>query len=685
MGFNPALANIGVSNGDQGDTLEISKWDEYEINEPKEGVDYKHQECPKCSQTTLFADRHTGDFLCEYCNYSGNIFETKLSKKLNAKKQNVKKNWWSEVKINDKMKEVLIEKYSITEDTIEKLQITTQRHYFKSKSVLKSALVIPAFDENKTEIVNYYFIPVSKDLEIEDYFETLNGELLGLDTLINKPAEKPLYFVNSPLDYLSMRQTDEHDTEKLLCISSNIDTINIGDNKQWDFLKDNEKIILSSRKFITLFPVNEINEKIKNELCRRIGFHLCGYIKLNDFEDDIETKNFETLSISDILHSGHEEAVRAVIDDPFDFPIKGLHQLKEYEEEMDDIFHNGLNPGYSLGYKQLDPYLTVKFGQWTLVTGIPGQGKSSFVEACLINMAALHDFKIALFSPENTPLSRFYISLIQKASGKSYSKVSNNSAPKITAEEHEYWKEWFHSRFFSILPDEDLDDDDFSITGNKGSLTLPGILSLAAKAVFRHGVKIVAIDPWTDIDHARPAGMTELEYLSAGISLIKRFAKRYDVHVIIVAHPTKMLKDANGRYPVPTPYNIAGGAHWRNKGDNIISIYRNVGEEDEDITDIYIQKIRFKEVGQVGSFSIRADKITNFYYDDIDQDKRLDIIIRQNNGSGAADFPSVEEVSSHKLRLSHNYNLRELPAQFAVKNEDKVIETDFSYTSELNF
>ena len=82
------------------------------------------------------------------------------------------------------------------------------------------------------------------------------------------------------------------------------------------------------------------------------------------------------------------------------------------------------------------------------------------------------------------------------------------------------------------------------------------------------------------------------------------------------------LSCADGKYPVPTPYSVAGGAHWRNKADNSITVYRNVGEEDDDISDIHIQKIRFKEIGQVGMISLRGDRLSGQYYDDIDQEKR---------------------------------------------------------------
>ncbi len=49
-----------------------------------------------------------------------------------------------------------------------------------------------------------------------------------------------------------------------------------------------------------------------------------------------------------------------------------------------------------------------------------------------------------------------------------------------------------------------------------------------------------------------------MEYLSK----MEIFAKKYDVLVFIVAHPTKMYKGSDGKIDEPTMYNIKGGGEW---------------------------------------------------------------------------------------------------------------------------
>ena len=47
-----------------------------------------------------------------------------------------------------------------------------------------------------------------------------------------------------------------------------------------------------------------------------------------------------------------------------------------------------------------------------------------------------------------------------------------------------------------------------------------------------------------------------------------------------------------------------------------------MGHDDQTVSDIHVQKIRFKEVGKVGLVSLRYDPISGDFIDDIDQDKR---------------------------------------------------------------
>ena len=92
---------------------------------------------------------------------------------------------------------------------------------------------------------------------------------------------------------------------------------------------------------------------------------------------------------------------------------------------------------------------------------------------------------------------------------------------------------------------------------------------------------------------------------------IKRWARAHAVKVWIVAHPTKITADKDGKTRAPSLYDIAGSANWVNKPDNGIVIYRS--EDADDTTIAYVKKVRFKHVGHRGQCSLNYDKSTGRY------------------------------------------------------------------------
>lgn len=226
---------------------------------------------------------------------------------------------------------------------------------------------------------------------------------------------------------------------------------------------------------------------------------------------------------------------------------------------------------------------------------------SSWVDSLMVNLSMNHDWRFAIFSPENQPLQRHAAKILQQYVERPFSE---GHLARMSIEEREDAKEWMQERFFFILPDDD-------------ELTVDHILEKAKTTVARYGIRGLVIDPWNEIDHNRPSGLTETEHISQSLGRIRRFARMYQVHVWVVAHPTKLQKDLQGKYPVPTPYDIAGAAHFRNKADCCIAVWRDVSEEDK-VVQIHIQKVRFREIGKVGMAELIYNPATGKYKDKIE-------------------------------------------------------------------
>ena len=70
-----------------------------------------------------------------------------------------------------------------------------------------------------------------------------------------------------------------------------------------------------------------------------------------------------------------------------------------------------LMPGFKADDEGL---LKIKTGQLNIVTGVPGSGKSEWVDDLMINTIKNHGIKWAVFSPENYPPQVYYKKLAEK-------------------------------------------------------------------------------------------------------------------------------------------------------------------------------------------------------------------------------------------------------------------------------
>lgn len=283
---------------------------------------------------------------------------------------------------------------------------------------------------------------------------------------------------------------------------------------------------------------------------------------------------------------------------------RGIYTVDDLSEPIDDLYERGLPGGASTGWPALDWHYTVKRGLWTVVTGIPGMGKSAILDAILVNLAVLHGWRFCVCSPENQPLARHASQLMALWAGEPFGK---GAVERMSVATKERAKKWLGEHFTFILPDE-------------ADCTVDGILALASIVNKQREIQGLVIDPWNELEHRRPPQMNETEYVGQSLTRIRRYARSNDIHLWVVAHPTKLIKNQAGEYPVPTLYDISGSAHWRSKADMGLVVWRDVKTEHA-ATEIHVQKIRFREDGRLGMVKLYFDLVTgrfsetqNVYY-----------------------------------------------------------------------
>lgn len=347
---------------------------------------------------------------------------------------------------------------------------------------------------------------------------------------------------------------------------------------KFDFLKSAEDLLGRYRRIILAMDADAPGQIAEKELARRIGPEKCFQVVYPSGCKDA----------NDVLVKFGINRLRQLIEGAKPYPISGLFEASEFIADVQLRYEKGVQRGLSTGYGHLDTYLTIKEGRLTVVTGIPGYGKSTFIDNLCIRLARLHGFKTAVFSPENWMVDNHITHLLPKVVSKPFRQ--NRDGDPMTQADMERGLAFINEHFFFIVPEEDL-------------LSVDVILEKARMAIFRYGAKGLIIDPWNEVEHIY-SGQTEAQYLSLQLTKIRRFARQNAIHTWIVAHPRNLQKDkATGGYNVPTMYEISGGAHWRNKADIGLCVHRPDLNVDE--SEIIVQKMRFSEEGKIGKVTLK--------------------------------------------------------------------------------
>lgn len=253
-----------------------------------------------------------------------------------------------------------------------------------------------------------------------------------------------------------------------------------------------------------------------------------------------------------------------------------------------NIYENGMSRGYETGIENIDNLFKFALSKLAIVTGIPTHGKSEFVDFICMQFNKLHGFKTLYFSPENG---------IQDHIPKLISKLSNEQIDELDKNEYINYITYITNNFFFIDYDKVIKLDD--------------IIKEAELQIQVNNINVLVLDPWNCIESDRPSFQTETEYVSSVLGKLQRFAKKHNILIMLVAHPTKQQKQLNGDYNIPSAYDIAGSANFFNKPDYVLTVHRFIKE---DYTLIKVDKVKFKNLGQTGEICLNYDIISGNYY-----------------------------------------------------------------------
>lgn len=351
-------------------------------------------------------------------------------------------------------------------------------------------------------------------------------------------------------------------------------SIPLGDqNTDWreeckDFLAQFDTIIICADN-------DESGQKYLNAILPRLHFpqengrtkvvhgktvNIPKYLKNEDgtYRKDKNGNNIFVKDLNEYLVRCGAQATFDLIQNASDSPIESVVDLSDVEPiDYDDM------DGVRLGLSTVDKELTRIFlSTLTVVSGRPGAGKSSLL-AQMVCQAMEQGFKTWIFSGElPNGMNKGWMNYVlagrrnieEKTSrfGNQYRKITTRA---VTGINKHYKGKWFIYR-------DDWDND------------IDSLVHSMEEVVSNKGVQLLILDNFMCIDP-----MDSKEELQSQTEIIKRlvkFAREYQVAVVLVCHPRKY--DTGTDMDI---YDIAGSSNIVNLAHRTIGLRRVYDKERE--------------------------------------------------------------------------------------------------------
>lgn len=538
--------------------------------------------CPSCSgdrkkkkDPSMSVWPNDGTYHCHHCGVKGKVLQMKEFKKPEFK---------SEV-LSSAVKKWFEDKRKITEESLEYYGVTESREYMPAANAEMRVVNFNYFDITG-ELVNIKYRSADKK------FKMFTG---------GKPI---LYGLNrvKDLDHIIIT---EGEMDCLAIYSAGImgaTSVPSGANKgsnNLNYIENSWDIINSKKKIIFALDNDEAGKSLQDELLRRLGTRPNIYIVT--WPEGCKDAN-------DVLINHGQVELKKCIRAAKQVPAEGIVSLDDVMDKLIQLKKGGIPRGDMLGYPIFDKIFSWKKDEMTILTGAPNSGKSAFLDQCMSLLAKNCEWKFGIISMEKPNIELHIAELMQRTFGKTFWE-------EMTLEEIHAHREYFSDRFKFLEVD-------------KNELTVDHLIKKAEEMVGRYGIDCFVVDNWSFVELKMPKyGDSRTNHIGDSLTKFKIFKEKFKCAVIIVAHTRKLSKDSNGNVDVAGMYDIAESAHFANKADNVIVVYRNFNTG---LVDIYTKKVRWIYTGRQGVSHFEYHIPTGMYIEESDNSLE-EILERQRN------------------------------------------------------
>ena len=529
--------------------FEIDNFNQYDLDVGKrEGI------CPLCSHNRqpknqkakcAMYDWERGLGTCMNCN---EVFQLHTFKrKSDSLKEYVKPEWKNNTQLSDKAIQ-WFEARGISQKTLVKMKITEGIEFMPQTGKNENTIQFNYFINN--ELINIKYRDGRKNFKLVRGAEKV---FYNIDRTI---GHNYVVIVEGEMDALSFIECG---VDSVVSVPNGA-TIN---NVNLDYLDSCIDYFESKEKIILAVDQDEAGLALKQELIRRLGAEKCFTIDFGSHKD-----------ANEFLISNGRSMLHSIIDKAKPVPIENVVTLKDINEELEEFIYEGFKPGYQIGLNNFDSIFSTYTGQFITVTGVPSSGKSDFVDRMVVGYNLKYGWKTAFASPENKPTFLHVHKLIRKIGGWMPSE-----------------KDIGTDRWNNIITTV---NDNFYFIENE-RYDLDEVLKKGAELVKRKGIKCLVIDPYNKVKMQGASNMSIPDATMEYLTRVEAFAKKYDVLVIIVAHPTKMHKKEDGTIDEPTMYSIKGGGEWYDASYHGLLVHRDYNKK---TVKVKVLKVKFQNLGE---------------------------------------------------------------------------------------
>lgn len=471
------------------------------------------------------------------------------------------------------------------------------------RKVIKSEGIFEYFEKRKIsrETVEYFGITESVEWMPQDQKEHrticfnyfLDGELINIkfktkDKMFKmvKDARKIPYNIDS-IKGSSSVIICEGEEEAMVWHQSGCPAVSVPNgasknNNNLDWL-DSTYELFENKTIYLATDNDEPGRKLQQDIARRFSSHDIRLIEFPEHEKDA----------NDCLKRYGQEFVTRLFIDAKPLPVAEISNAEDFLDVIKSYQKDGYPVGAHIEMSETDQHISWNRGELGVVTGIPGSGKSTWLDYMFIRLAYLKNWKFGVFSPENiAPLK--ITRMTEQLLGKPLAKMNSTEIERgVNIIDKHFW-------FYNV---ENLED-----------FTLTNLLRLAETMVRRQGIDCLLLDPFNYIENDGDDESSN-EKIGNLLRRLKKFAVKNNVLVVLVAHPRKMDKTSAG-YNVPRLYDISGSHHFFNVPDWGLAVHRSFQNGQKDPVEVHIQKIKWHFRGKLGRVDYEFDRESGQYSED---------------------------------------------------------------------